>query len=186
MAAPLPGIDPSRESVGTQASVAVEARLWKNRRMRAVHVNVYIHAPIERVFEAVADHESFLRSEDGTRTSIARSGSPDPNGLGCLREVRGPRGVHFVEEITRFSRPFSFDYQIRKASLPLRHHGGQVRLTARGDGTEVDWTSSFDITVPLVGGALERLAAAILTATFTEMLLRAKARIERASAQPGG
>lgn len=148
--------------------------------MREVHVNVYIHAPIERVFEAVADHESFLCSDDGTRASIARPGSSDRNGLGCLREVRGPKGVHFIEEITSFSRPSGFDYQIRKASLPLRHHGGQVRLTARSDGTEVDWTSSFDITVPLVGGALERLAAAILTATFTDMLLRAKARIERA------
>jgi uncharacterized protein YndB with AHSA1/START domain len=148
--------------------------------MREVHVNVYIHAPIERVFEAVADHESFLRSEDGTRTSIARPGSPDRNGLGCLREVRGPKGVHFVEEITSFSRPSSFDYHIRKASLPLRHHGGQVRFTARGDGTEVDWASSFDITVPLVGGALEPLTAAILTTSFTEMLLNAKARLERA------
>ncbi|HLM71241.1 MAG TPA: SRPBCC family protein [Polyangiaceae bacterium] len=146
--------------------------------MRQVHVNVYINAPIERVFDAVTDHEGFLRGEDGTHATITRPGSPDRNGLGCLREVRAPNGVRFVEEVTSFSPPTSYEYQIQKTSLPLRHHGGQVRLTARGDGTEINWTSRFDLTVPLVGGALEPIAASILTTKFTEMLLAAKARLE--------
>lgn len=139
---------------------------------------MYIHAPIERVFEALSDHESFLKSND-THTSIAQPGTPDRNGLGCVRAVRSKGGVRFAEEITGWSPPTSYDYQIRESSLPLRHHGGQLRFTTRGEGTEVDWTTRFDVTVPLVGRALEPLTAAILTTTFTEMLGAAKERLER-------
>ncbi|XXX77227.1 SRPBCC family protein [Sorangium sp. So ce134] len=146
--------------------------------MEEVHVNVYIHAPVERVFDAVADHESFLRSADGTHTKVIRPGLTERNGLGALREVRAGKRIRYVEEITAFERPASFDYQILESTQPLRHHGSRLRFTARGDGTEVDWTSRFEIPVPLVGNPLGSLARRLFIAVFTDLLLAEKARLE--------
>ncbi|WP_437967833.1 SRPBCC family protein [Sorangium sp. So ce260] len=151
--------------------------------MEEVHVNVYIHAPAERVFDAVADHEVFLRSGDDTHTKVIRPGLTERNGLGALREVRAGKRIRYVEEITAFERPSSFDYQILESTQPLRHHGSRLRFTPRGDGTEVDWTSRFEIPVPLVGHLLGALARRIFTAVFTELLLAEKARLE--ASQPG-
>ena len=59
--------------------------------MHEVRVHVHIEASVERVFDAVSDHESFLRSEGGVRARVVRAGEPERNGLGCPREVRvGP------------------------------------------------------------------------------------------------
>jgi uncharacterized protein YndB with AHSA1/START domain len=86
----------------------------------SVQVQVHIDAPIDRVFEAVTDHEVFLRTEDGaTRTKLLRPGSADRNGLGCIREVRVGRRMRYVEEITAWERPASFEYTIREVSMPM-------------------------------------------------------------------
>ncbi|MDC0680092.1 SRPBCC family protein [Sorangium atrum] len=146
--------------------------------MEEVHVNVYIHAPVERVFDAVADHERFLRSGDGTHTKVVRPGLTEHNGLGALREVRVGKRIRYVEEITAFERPCSFDYQIVESTQPLRHQGSRLRFTPRGEGTEIDWTSRFDIPLPLVGKPLGSLARRMFIAAFTELLLAEKARLE--------
>lgn len=146
--------------------------------MEEIHANVYIHAPIGRVFDAVSDHESFLHAEGSTSTKILRPGAEERNGLGCLRDVRvGPR-VSYVEEITAWERPSSFEYQIRETSHPIRHHGARMRFIPRGEGTEIDWTSRIELTIPIVGRSLGPLFRRILTAAFTEFLLAAKARLE--------
>jgi uncharacterized protein YndB with AHSA1/START domain len=148
--------------------------------MEEIHVSAYIHASVERVFDAVSDHESFLRTGDGLRTTITRPGTSERNGLGCLREVRNGRLIRFVEEVTGWERPASFEYQIRESTLPIRHHGGRLRFTARGAGTEIEWTSRFEVPVPLLGRALGPVARQTLTTAFTDLLLAAKLRLEAA------
>ncbi|WP_437876718.1 SRPBCC family protein [Sorangium sp. So ce513] len=152
--------------------------------MEEVHVNVYIHAPVERVFDAVADHESFLRAGSSTHTKVIRPGHTERNGLGALREVHAGKRIRYIEEITAFERPFSFEYQIRESTQPLRHHGSRLRFTPRGDGTEVDWTSRFEIPLPLVGGLLGPLSRRIFISVFTELLLAEKARLEASPPGP--
>jgi len=100
--------------------------------MHEVRIHVYIEAPVERVFDAVSDHESFLRSEGGVRARVVRAGELERNGLGCLREVRVGRRVRYVEEITAWQRPLAFEYMIRETSLPLRHAGSRLTLTPHG------------------------------------------------------
>jgi hypothetical protein len=142
-----------------------------------IHVRFHIDAPVETVFDAVSDHERFL-SNPKTHTTIARAGDPDPNGRGCLREVRAKPLVRFVEEITAWERPSSFEYVVRECTLPMRHHGGRLTFTREGAGTVIDWTTRFEIPVPLVGGALAKLAKGILSRAFDDFLGRAKARLE--------
>jgi hypothetical protein len=146
--------------------------------VQEVRVQVHFVAPIERVFDLVSDHETFLRSTDGTSTRIMRDGLPERNGLGCLREVRAGRRARYVEEITSWQRPSSFEYMIRETSLPLRHAGSRLAFVSQGDGTDVEWTSRFEITVPLLGGLLGKRAARLFTKAFTELLVAAKVRLE--------
>jgi len=151
--------------------------------MHEVRVHVHIEAPVEQVFDAVSDHESFLRSEGGVRARVVRAGEPERNGLGCLREVRVGRRVRYVEEITAWQRPLAFEYMIRETSLPLRHAGSRLTFTPHGSGTNVEWTSRFEITVPILGRLLGVRARRIYAASFKGLLLAAKVRLEGAATQ---
>jgi uncharacterized protein YndB with AHSA1/START domain len=146
--------------------------------MQHVVVQVYIDAPIERVFDAVSDHERFLSADDGTKTKLLREGTAERNGLGCIREVRVGRRARYVEEITAWERPFSFEYTIRETSLPLRHQGSRITFTAKRGGTDVEWTSRFAITVPVLGRFLRARAERRYAKAFTGLLQAAKARLE--------
>ena len=147
--------------------------------MEAIHVRFRIDATVEAVFDAVSDHERFL-SNARTHTTILRAGEPDRNGKGCLRAVRAKPLMRFVEEITAYERPSSFDYMVRECTLPLRHHGGRLTFTPEGDGTVIDWTTRFEIPVPILGGLLAAVAKRTLTRAFNDFLNGAKARLSDA------
>jgi uncharacterized protein YndB with AHSA1/START domain len=146
-----------------------------------VHVKGHINAPIERVFDAVSDHEHFLAADDGTRTTLLREGA-ERVGLGCIREVKVGRRAWYVEEITAWQRPSYFEYTIRKASLPIRHEVSRLTFTAAGGGTDVEWTSRFAIPIPIIGRFLGAKAGKLYSTAFTGLLAAAKARLET---QPG-
>ena len=112
---------------------------------------------------------------------MLRAGERERNGIGCLREVQVGRRVRYVEEITVWQRPWAFEYMIRETSLPLRHAGSRLTFTAEGRGTRVDWTSRFEIMVPILGRLLGVRARHIYAASFRELLLAAKARLEGAT-----
>jgi hypothetical protein len=148
-----------------------------------VQVQIHIDAPIESVFEAVTDHEIFLRTEDGdTRTKALRAGSADRNGLGCVREVRVGRRVRYVEEITAWQRPSSFEYTIREVSMPLRHLGSRLTFASSGGETDLLWLARFEIPVPILGYPFRLWLERRLAHSFTNMLAVAKERLETAPA----
>ena len=97
-----------------------------------VRVVVYIDAPVERVFDAVSDHEVFLHTTDGTTAKVVREGASERNGLGCIREVNAGERAWYIEEITAWERPFGFAYTIREASMPLRHLGSRLAFSPSG------------------------------------------------------
>ena len=147
--------------------------------MNLVRVRLYIEAPVETVFDAASDHESFLHTEDGVSAKVVRPGDRERNGLGCLREVRVGRRARYLEEITAWEPPVAFEYTIRESSLPLRHAGSRLSFGSRGSGTEVEWTSRFEVTVPLIGRLLGLVAERLYAASFTKLLRQAKLRLER-------
>jgi uncharacterized protein YndB with AHSA1/START domain len=146
--------------------------------MPNVHVKVHINAPIEQVFDAISDHEQFLRADDGTATTLLRAGATERTGLGCLREVKVGRRARYLEEITAWQRPAYFEYTIRKASMPIRHEVSRLTFTAAAGGTDVEWTSRFAIPIPVIGGFLGAKAEKLYCKAFTSLLAAAKARLE--------
>jgi uncharacterized protein YndB with AHSA1/START domain len=136
-----------------------------------------IAAPIERVFEALSDHETFIR-DPITRTRLIAFGTPDRNGLGAKREVRAPL-VRFVEEVTAWEPPRSYSYLIRESSPSIVHHGGEIALTSRDGATDIDWQTRFEVPIPVIGSALEPAFKFILIRSFNTLLRQAKKRLER-------
>lgn len=144
--------------------------------MQTITVRRSIPAPIERVFEVLSDHANY-KSFPGVKDSqLVQEGQPERNGVGALRRIETP-GVWFVEAITAFERPRRFDYRITECSLPLEHQGGSVRCESRGAGTDVTWTTTMRIKVPLLGGLLTKLAAGRLEQAFAAMLRETERRL---------
>jgi uncharacterized protein YndB with AHSA1/START domain len=145
--------------------------------MNEVRVLVHFAAPIDRVFDAVSDHESFLRGP-GTTTRLSREGTPERNGVGCERDVRAPGGMRFLEEVTAWERPSRYEYVIRKSPMPMKHEKGWLQLTPRGSGTDVEWTTRFEVPIPVVGNVLAKATEGLLRTVFKRFLTEARARVE--------
>jgi uncharacterized protein YndB with AHSA1/START domain len=122
--------------------------------MRSLHVTRTIPAPPEAVFDRLADHANYDRFRPIHASRLLREGEPAPNGVGALREIK-VRPLTFEEEITAYDRPTRLDYLIVKLNVPFEHHGGSITLTPDGQGTRVDWRSSFSVPVPVIGPAIE-------------------------------
>lgn len=126
--------------------------------MRTITVRRTIDAPIEKVFDALADHANY-KDFPGIRASkLIREGTAERNGVGAVREIDAGK-AWFQEEITAFERPRRLDYRIVKSRPPLDHRGGSVRLEPAGAGCAVTWTTTVGVKIPLIGGLLDRLLA---------------------------
>ena len=137
--------------------------------MRSVRVERTLDAPIEAVFDVLADHANYDRFGSIRRSELVSEGEREPNGVGAVRRIWiGP--LTFDEAITAFDRPARLDYLIVKLNVPFRHQGGSMRLEPRDGGTHVVWTSEFS--VPLTGGGAigERIWALALSRGFAATL----------------
>lgn len=126
--------------------------------MQTITVTRTIKAPIEKIFDLIADHANY-KDFPGIRDSkLVREGTKDRNGVGAVREIDAGK-AWFQEEITAYERPTRLDYRIVKARPPIDHKGGTVRLEAMPEGTVVTWLTTLRIDLPLIGGLLTKIMA---------------------------
>jgi uncharacterized protein YndB with AHSA1/START domain len=139
---------------------------------RSIRVQRQLDAPPDAVFEILADHARYDRFDGVRRAELVIPGEHDRNGRGAVRWVwLGP--LRFEEEITAFEPPTQLDYQIREVrGLPFRHQGGSISLAPADGGTDVVWTSSFEIPIPVIGALLDRIFALRLERGFGGVLER--------------
>jgi hypothetical protein len=149
--------------------------------MAKVFVRVSIKRCIADVFALVSDHQKFLSGIPGTTATILKPGAAERNGLGCLREVRVRDRIRYVEEITAWNPPHSFEYLIREASMPIRHCGSRIDFESRQDSTDVTWQSHFEVPVPAIGWLLGIFMKRRYESAFGAMLSRAREILERPS-----
>ncbi len=114
----------------------------------------------------LADHEAYARWPGMKVARLERTGETERNGKGAVRYLKsGP--AWFREEITEFDRPTRMGYLIRESLLPIQHRGALLHLQDMGDGTtEVTWTSTFQVGLPLLGPVLARLLATQMSRGF--------------------
>lgn len=132
--------------------------------MKRLELTEVIDAPIETVFAAITDHERMNEWSPMKSVVLDPKGSPDPNGLGAIRHMKGA-GPTIVEEVTEWSPPNEYSYRLR-AGAPIRDHRGVVQLTRDGDATRVLWLIQFRPTIPgtgfLIVGVLRKAVGGML------------------------
>jgi len=135
--------------------------------MVQVHVERTIAASPERVFDWLADPASLTAAPLIVRAGWAK-GSSGP-GVGALREVRGV-GMRFREKITAYDPPRSYSYLIVHSFPASKHEGGTLTFTPSGDGTRVDWVTTY--TVPVRGGGkvMEVVSPPLFRSNFRAIL----------------
>src|SRR5262249_40599992 len=135
--------------------------------MIKLHVERAIAASPERVFAWLADPVNLAAAPLALRAGFAK-GSSGP-GVGALREVTGV-GTWFREEITAYDAPRSYSYRIVRSFPAFDHEGGTLTFSASGDGTHVDWVSTYSHPARWGGKVMEAVSSRLLRWNFHAIL----------------
>ena len=135
--------------------------------MVELHVERTIAASPERVFDWLADPAGLRAAPLVLRAGWAK-GSSGP-AVGALREVIGA-GTWFREEITAYDRPRSYSYLIVRSIPPFNHEGGTLMFTPSGDGTHVDWVTTYTHPAYVGGRPMEAVTRRLLRSSFLAVL----------------
>ena len=151
--------------------------------MYAIDVGTHIRAPIERVWELLSDQEAYTFAKVVNEATLLKEGRGEKDGVGAVVRVRA-LGAPVTWEIVAFEPPARLEYRITKVLLPMRHEIGAVEFTTRGDGTDVRWTSSFEVPIPIVGRLIGPVIRQVFSFIHGSSLVQAKEILE-AAAQTG-
>ncbi|WP_204080725.1 SRPBCC family protein [Mycobacterium riyadhense] len=144
--------------------------------MVEIHVERTIAAPVEQVFDWLADPANLATAPLALRAGYAKDSSPP--GAGAVREVVGV-GMRFREEITAYDRPHSYSYLIVGSFPPFNHNGGTLTFTASDDGTRVDWLTNYTHPARAGGKLLEAVSRPLLRSSFLAVLAACAKALER-------
>lgn len=137
--------------------------------METLTVRRVIAAPIAEVFEWCATSTNYTGSPFIIKARLARPGAEAPYGVGAVRLHTWTIGW-FRERITAYHPPYDFDYTVERSLPPSRHELGRLTFAEVEGGTEVTWTTTFEVPVPLVGATLTRTAKPLVARAFTSIL----------------
>lgn len=123
-----------------------------------------VAAPIETVFDVLADHRGYANITPLRSSVLEREGTSDPNGVGAIR-VLSLVGPPIREEIVEFERPRRLVYKAL-SGVPAKHHLGTIELEPHGSGTRFSWHLE---SVPKFG-ALEPVWPAVMRPVINQLL----------------
>jgi hypothetical protein len=118
-----------------------------------------IAAPVEGVFDVLADHRGYANMTALRSSTLEREGEPAPNGVGAIRVLRLV-GPPIREQVTAFERPYVFAYKMLSGA-PVRTHSATVELALQGTRTALTWRVDSISRIPVpdaVWSALVQLA----------------------------
>ncbi|MCT7293673.1 SRPBCC family protein (plasmid) [Rhodococcus pyridinivorans] len=142
-----------------------------------------LDAPIDRVFDWLADATNYLAALPITRVDLTGPGSTEPSGVGSRRTICAA-GVEFDEVVTEFARPIRISYTVEKTRPRLPHRGATVSLTETPKGTRVRWRLDTRIDVPVVGPLAGFLLGALLAPGFLFILAAAQRSLNAERIRP--
>ena len=108
--------------------------------MASVKISDRIHASADKVWDLVGDFGGIQRFSAGIK-SCTTTGA----GVGAVRTLELPNGVSLQErcELLDATRR-TLDYSIIAGPLPLSNYLARIQLFEDGDGTRIEWSSSFE------------------------------------------
>jgi len=117
--------------------------------IKTVNVEKWIDAPPEVVFDAVHDAAQWPSWTRFDAYVCERPGSPDPDGVGTIRNFHRGKAVS-REEVVVSSAPEHFAYELL-SGLPLEGYRADVHFRPERGGTALQWRSTFRPKVPGTG-----------------------------------
>jgi uncharacterized protein YndB with AHSA1/START domain len=135
--------------------------------MVKLQVERTIAASPERVFDWLADPANLTAAPLALRAGFAKD-SAGP-GVGAVRQVTG-FGMWFREEITAYDAPRSYSYRIVRSFPAFDHEGGTLTFSPSGDGTHVDWVTTYTHPARAGGKAMEAVSSRLLRSSFLALL----------------
>lgn len=135
-----------------------------------------IQAPIETVFDRLADHNRMGEwlNADIRRAKDSTAAGEGVNGTGSVRTLRILGMVDFDETVVKCEKPRTIEYEITRGS-PLKNHHGAITLKQIGNVTQIDWDIRFDMTIPLAG----HIVALLLNFAVSQGLKKLKGQLEQ-------
>lgn len=102
-----------------------------------------INAPIERVWEIVANHEGMTQWMPMIKhVNLVQSNDEGEWGQGCERHCQfGPDLLK--EKIVHWDPPYGYAYMIADMHL-VKKHLGYIKLIKKGETTEVSWEQYYE------------------------------------------
>jgi uncharacterized protein YndB with AHSA1/START domain len=141
-----------------------------------LHVEKTIFAPPAQVFAWLADPANLAAAPLILKSGWAKDSQG--TGLGAVR-TGFAIGLWFREEITAYDPPHSYTYLIVNSVPAFDHEGGTLTFTPDGDGTHVDWVSTYSHPVRGGGKAIEALTSRLLPWNFSAVLDGCAKALER-------
>jgi hypothetical protein len=142
--------------------------------MRTVYAEHDYDAPIETVYDWLAEPSNYATATGMLHGSLTLPGATGGPSLGAHRKFRAMYCL-WQEEVTAYDRPHRFDYQVTRILPRARHHGATLEFTQRGGRVHVAWTSKYSMPVPLLGPFFE-WAVFPVTKFYVRSILKAAAR----------
>jgi uncharacterized protein YndB with AHSA1/START domain len=127
---------------------------------------VRIAAPAERVWQVLSDQNSMSKWIGFDSVSRTRDGTPDADGYGSERSMRGKLGS-FVEQVTGVEPRRRIRYRVIEGG-PITFHNGEVVLRPAGEGCEVGWSIRCRSKIPFAGGLLRHVMQRMLDKMLRE------------------
>lgn len=147
--------------------------------MQIVTVQRDVAVPPEAVFDWLLEAQSYGLVSRSRRGRLIVAGTAGRNGVGAVREI-----IRWCtcrrQRIVYYDRPREFRYEVIEPNRTFRHDGASVLIRSALGGTEVVWSSAFEI-APVPGATLaSRAVAALLRREFDSVIQAAEADLIRA------
>ena len=142
---------------------------------QVVESSAHSSAPRETVWAVVADLKGWKDWGPWELSDVEQQGSPDANGVGAVRVMRGAERrmgskPTMREQVNVFERPARFGYTLL-SGIPLKDYQATITLTEAGEGTDIVFRLEFAGKVPGVA-ALALPVLREVGADATERLAR--------------
>ncbi|RAU92119.1 SRPBCC family protein [Mycolicibacter senuensis] len=146
--------------------------------MQTASMRRSIAAPVDEVFDWIADGTNWASVPGMFYSRVRPADGPEPHGVGSVREFASV-GSKVTEVVTAFERPRFMAYEAL-ASIPrIQHVGGSITFQEIPGGTEVFWTSTFQLKTPVLSNFLTRLFAPLVRTGMVSVTRTAERALTR-------
>jgi uncharacterized protein YndB with AHSA1/START domain/catechol 2,3-dioxygenase-like lactoylglutathione lyase family enzyme len=137
---------------------------------RRIEHRIKINAPVDKVWEAITDHDNMARWIGFDPVTVRKEGWTQRHGAGSERVMQGPRGVgQVVEQVIATSPQQNLRYRVIEGS-PLSCHQGEITLKQSGGQTELHWSIRLRPKVAGIGALLQKVLQAKLRTMLDDHL----------------